>query len=120
MRTYEDDVIDTKGLYRYVTNPEGDEMHIEIIRGPFKGIIYRYGKVGFNPEDKEDEERLTLAYEYDIISLPEHLQKQEIEDEQFYFFENMLGDILVEILEHDLESKRDNDARENHTQTPIH
>lgn len=120
MRMYEDDVVDTKGLYRYVQNAEGDEMHIEIIRGDFKGVIYRYGKVGFDPEDKEGEERLTLQFEYDIISLPEHLADNEIEDEQFYFFENMLGDILVEILERDLEEKSNNGNRKDDTQTSIH
>jgi hypothetical protein len=125
MRKYEDGVVDVKGMYEFVHAPDGDEMHIQLPKkaGIWEGTEYRYGKVGFNPDEGDDEkdedERLTLAFEYDIITVPRPLQGQDIEDEVFYAFENMLGDILVDILEKDLESKQKNENRNTNTETSV-
>lgn len=123
MRTYEDGVIDPTGMYEFVLAPEGDQMHVKITKGEYKDVIYRYGKVGFNPEEgnieSDEDERLTMAFNYDIISLPTHLHDADLEDKEFYTFENVLGDILVDILEHDLESKNKDAARISNIETPV-
>jgi hypothetical protein len=123
MRTYDDGAIDPKGMYEFVLAPEGDQMHIKIVEGEYKDVIYRYGKVGFNPDEgdinTDEDERLTMVFDYDIISLPMNLQDVDLEDEQFYNFENVLGDILIDIIEHDLESKNKDAARNSNTETPI-
>ncbi len=123
MRTYDDGAIDPKGMYEFVLAPEGDQMHIKIVEGEYKDVIYRYGKVGFNPDEgdinTDEDERLTMVFDYDIISLPMNLQDVDLKDEQFYNFENVLGDILIDIIEHDLESKNKDAARNSNTETPI-
>jgi len=123
MRTYDDGVIDPNGMYEFVLAPEGDQMHVKIIKGDFKDVIYRYGKVAFDPDKgditNDDDERLTMAFDYDIISLPGSLQDVDLKDEEFYNFENVLGDILVDIIQHDLESKNKDAARNSNTETPI-
>jgi len=123
MRTYDDGAIDPKGMYEFVLAPEGDQMHVKIVEGEYKDVIYRYGKVGFNPDEgdinTDEDERLTMVFDYDIISLPMNLQDADLGDEQFYNFENVLGDILIDIIEHDLESKNKDAARNSNTETPI-
>lgn len=118
MRMYEDNVVDVKGMYDFVLSPEGDAMHIKIIKGDFEGIEYRYGKVGFDPSQGDADERLTMAFEYDIITLPSNLDG-DLPDEQFFAFENLLGDILVDVLEKDLEIKEKNENRNPNTETPV-
>jgi hypothetical protein len=123
MRTYEDG-IDVSGMYEYVPSAEGDEMHIRIAKGDWKDVVYRYGKVGFKPDEGDDnsdaDERLTLAFEYDIITLPQHLENKEVDDEDYYAFENLVGDILVDLIEHDLESKnKDDETRTTDIKTPV-
>lgn len=121
MRKYEDGVYDTKGLYDFVYGPEGDEMHIRILEGDWADVVFRFGKVGFTEDEEGDENSpLTLAFDYDIISLPSHLNEAKVDDEDYYEFENMLGDILVDIMENELEHKSQHEHGKSNTEASIH
>lgn len=122
MRKYDDGVYDTEGLYDFVYGPEGDEMHIRILQGDWADVVFRYGKVGFTEaeEGADPDAPLTLAFDYDIITLPPHLDEAEVEDEEYYEFENMLGDILVDIMENELEHKSKNEHGTTDTKASIH
>lgn len=124
MRKYDDGVVDTEGLYDFVYGPEGDEMHIRIIKGDWTDVVFRFGKVGFTEEEGEDADEnapLTLAFDYDIIELPSHLDNIDaVDDEKYYEFENMLGDILVDIFEKELEIKNPNEHGTTNTKASIH
>lgn len=125
MRKYDDGVIETEGLYDFVYGPEGDEMHIRIIKGDWTDVVFRFGKVGFTEEEGEEQDEnspLTLAFDYDIIDLPSHLDKidETVDDEKYYEFENMLGDILVDIFEKELEMKKPDEHGTTNTKASIH
>ena len=125
MRKYDDGVIETEGLYDFVYGPEGDEMHIRIIKGDWTDVVFRFGKVGFTEEEGEEQDEnspLTLAFDYDIIDLPSHLDKidETVDDEKYYEFENMLGDILVDIFEKELEIKNPDEHGTTNTKASIH
>ena len=67
-----------------------------MMTGPFKGVIYKYGKFQVAPPDAEDES--TAKYEYDIIMVPPELEGVEHTDEEGEEFEFMIGEILIKLL----------------------
>ena len=89
-----------ESYYRLVPHPENPEdvsqQCIEMMTGPFKGVIYKYGKFQVAPPDTEDES--TAKYEYDIIMVPPELEGVEHTDEEGEEFEFMIGEILIKLL----------------------
>ena len=86
--------------YRMVLHPKHPEdvtqQCIEMMTGPFKCVVYKYGKFQVSPPDTEDES--TAKYEYDIIMVPPELEGVEHTDEEGEEFEFMIGEILVKML----------------------
>lgn len=81
--------------YAYVQRDGDDFTCIKLLEGKYKGIIYKYGKVGFAKEEKPDG-TLPMTFDYDIIFNPHetNIDKQE--------FIDYIGDILIEQLERQL------------------
>lgn len=81
--------------YIYPKN-DGTAVHIKLLEGPYKGTIFKYGKVKF----KEENEQMYLLFGYDVIestvSKPRKLEKNET-------FKNYIGDLLVEIMSANME-----------------
>src|SRR5210317_1938934 len=84
----------TKKNSRYVfVQRDGDDFScIKLLQGKYKGIIYKYGKVGFAKEENPDG-TLPMKFDYDIIFNPHetNIDKQD--------FIDYIGDILTEIME---------------------
>jgi len=84
----------TKKNSRYVfVQRDGDDFScIKLLQGKYKGIIYKYGKVGFAKEENPDG-TLPMKFDYDIIFNPHetNIDKQD--------FIDYIGDILIEIME---------------------
>ena len=81
-------------MYRVVENPnQKDEEHyaIEIIKGEFKDTVYQYGRVQF-VEGKPE-----LNFERTIRRVPEGMDLSDLEKDSE--LNNLMGDILVEMLE---------------------
>ena len=78
--------------YAFVQKQGEDFTCIKILEGKFKGIIYKYGKVGF-AKDENPDGTLPMKFDYDIIFNPHetNIDKQE--------FIDYIGDILIEQLE---------------------
>ena len=78
--------------YVFVQKDGEDYTCIKLIEGKYKGIIYKYGKVGFAPKENPDG-TMPMKFDYDIIFNPheENIDKQE--------FIDYIGDILIELLE---------------------
>lgn len=77
-----------KKFYTFVESPRLDKTAIKIIKGPFSGIIYTYGRCGF----KEIETgKLTARFEYTIIECP-------YETYNARKFEKLAGDILIDLV----------------------
>ena len=83
--------------YAFVQKQGEDFTCIKILDGKFKGIIYKYGKVGF-AKDENPDGTLPMKFDYDIIFNPHetNIDKQE--------FIDYIGDILIEVLEKQIEN----------------
>jgi hypothetical protein len=92
------------GKYDFVEAPEKDEFWIKLQNCKYEGLVYRYGRMQL-AEKENDDGTLPMRFEYDIISVPEELEDMEFPEEEKVDFENLLGDILVHIL--------DNEFKEN-------
>ena len=84
--------------YRFVSR-EGDKWaSILIDSGKYNGIIYQYGKVSV-PEEENEDGNMPLSFKYNILDYNGHT-KESLEESPD--FANVLGDILVEILDEQL------------------
>ena len=81
--------------YVYVQRDGDDFTCIKLLEGKYKGIIYKYGKVGFAKEEKPDG-TLPMKFDYDIIFNP---HETDIDKQEFIDY---IGDILIEQLERQL------------------
>ena len=68
-----------------------DSVHIRLLEGPYKGTIYKYGKVKF--EEKNDFMHLLFAY-YVLESTVDKPRKLEKDED----FKNYIGNLLVNIM----------------------
>ena len=78
--------------YAYVQRDDDDFTCIKLLEGKYKGIIYKYGKVGFAKEEKPDG-TLPMKFDYDIIFNP---HETDIDKQEFIDY---IVDILIEQLE---------------------
>jgi hypothetical protein len=81
--------------YLFVQKEGVDHTYIKLVEEKYLNIIYKYGKVQFAKEPKEDG-TLPMRFEYEIIKNPNAIEFNEQE------FINYIGDILVELLEKQL------------------
>ena len=78
--------------YAFVQREGDDFTCIKLLQGKYKGIIYKYGKVGFAKEEKSDG-TLPMKFDYDILQNPNQI---DIDKNEFIDY---IGDILLEVLE---------------------
>ena len=79
--------------YAFVQKEGDDFTCIKLLQGKYKGIIYKYGKVGFAKEEKSDG-TLPMKFDYDIVFNPH--EETSIDKQEFIDY---IGDILVELLD---------------------
>ena len=97
-------------IYRVVENPHEQDAAIEIIDGEFKGLVYQYGKVGF------EEGKPNINFERTIRRIPE--SGEELDN----LLNNgdlnkVMGDILVEIMQEQMKKEEENDNTISDTDT---
>lgn len=73
---------------------DGDDFScVKIIEdGQYKDIIYRYGKVAFAKEEKQDG-TLPMKFDYTVLKNPNNLK---LDNQAFIDY---IGDILIELLD---------------------
>ena len=76
--------------YIYPKN-EKDVTHIKLLDGPYKGTVFKYGKVSI----KEINGQGHLIFSYDVLESPVSKPKKLNRSEQF---KQVAGDLLVEIM----------------------
>ena len=86
-----------KDRYTYVSRKEDNWASICLTGGRYSGIIYQYGKVSVATEEKA-EGNLTLRFDYNIVD-DYGISEEELHDD----FRDLLGDILVDIMDDQLE-----------------
>ena len=63
----------------------------------YEDVIYKYGKV--NVQESEDKSEASLQFDYDVLVSPKVLKEELYDDMDF---KNLIGDILIYILEEQL------------------
>ena len=85
-----------KNHYKYVDHDYSSEFAaIKLTKGPFKGIVYHYGKVQFNEHDTKDQ--ADVNFHYNIIENPTKHTESALEKNQKFI--RTLGDVLIHILD---------------------
>jgi hypothetical protein len=88
--------------YVFVEKPGEDFTGLKLISGPFASIVYKYGNVGFRPEDeKTPDGALPMVFDYTIIE--NHIEADTDSQE----FINHIGDILVILLEEQMKERQE-------------
>ena len=78
-------------MFEYYDPPDKLVTFIRVVKGEFKGILYAYGEVSFQP----DEEPPVLKFHYDIVENPHNTNFKCDE------FTRLAGDILSYLLRND-------------------
>jgi|TARA_R110000823_G_scaffold120326_1_gene245016 hypothetical protein len=87
--------------YVFVEKPGEDFTGIKLINGPFASIVYKYGNVGFRPEnEKTPEGALPMVFDYTII---ENKIEADTDSQEFV---NHIGDILVILLDEKMKERK--------------
>ncbi len=94
-----------KESYVYVESKKQDQTCIGIKGGKFAGVVYKYGDVSLGEETKDGS--MPFKFKFDIID-NNAVPKDDFKDD----FMNLIGDILVDIIE---EQYAEPDNRENNT-----
>lgn len=97
-------------IYRVVENPHEQDAAIEIIDGEFKGLVYQYGKVGF------EEGKPNINFERTIRRLPDSGEELDnlLNNNDL---NKVMGDILVEIMQEQMKKEEENDNTISDTDT---
>lgn len=99
--------------YTYVHHPFSEEKQaIKINNGDYAGIVFHYNQVSFYEQDDVPH----IKFDYDILSKHEDPNTEE--------FTNLLGDIVVDIMEREFKRSKDgvfvdeSDYRKDDTKEP--
>ena len=78
--------------YAFVQREGDDFSCIKLLQPPYKGVIFKYGKVGFSENENADGTR-SMKFDYDILFNPHEM---DLDNKEFIDY---IGDILIEQLE---------------------
>jgi hypothetical protein len=90
----------------------GDTVPIELLIGPYKGVIYRYVKIAIK---EQDDGKATLQFIYDLLEMGNHTETSLRADKKFT---DCVGLILNQLILEALEIKED-DIREDDFAKPV-
>lgn len=85
--------------YVFVEKPGEDFTGLKLISGPYGGIVYKYGNVGFRPESEAVDGKLPMVFDYTVI---ENKISADTDSQEFI---NHIGDILVILLDEKMKEK---------------
>ena len=93
-------------------DPNDQGLCVQITQGPFNHVVIKYNN--FKMIDKENSDgSLDCNYSYDIVLAPADIGEREISDLEGEKFEKLLGEIILEILQ---EQINENETRDNNTE----
>jgi len=101
---------DLKSKYELIKYDDNDQYAFKLTEGKFKDVIYKYNRFGIvEPEEGEDE--LKYRFEYDILEIPEEIREKKYTDEEGKEFEELIGDILIQVVEENIEYEEEDDGK---------
>ena len=89
----------------FVEKPGEDFTALKLISGPYAGIVYKYGNVGFRPESEAVDGQLPMVFDYTVI---ENKVNADTDSQEFV---DHIGDILVVLLDEELKDKKKKDGK---------
>ena len=92
-----------RNVFRVVENPNEKDAGIEIISGEWEGLVYQYGDVQFVDGKPH------LNFQRTIRRLPEGADMDDLLNNKE--LENLMGDILVELIEEQIERDKEIEQR---------
>ena len=92
-----------RNVFRVVENPNEKDAGIEIISGEWEGLVYQYGDVQFVDCKPH------LNFQRTIRRLPEGADMDDLLNNKE--LENLMGDILVELIEEQIERDKEIEQR---------
>ena len=96
------------GVYLVVENLSSEDAGIELTGGEWDGLVYQYGKVGFETG------KPNINFERTIRRVPHNVTKSEEELEKLLNnteLNTLMGDILVEVMQEQIRKEQDNEQR---------
>ena len=85
--------------YVFVEKPGEDFTALKLMSGPYASIVYKYGNVGFRPEEEAVDGQLPMVFDYTVI---ENKISADTDSQEFI---DHIGDILVVLLDEQLKEK---------------
>jgi hypothetical protein len=87
--------------YDYVPDENDSTLEcIKIMEGKYEGLVYQYGTVSFNENEKNDD--ASMQFNYRTI--------KDVEDKDPDEIQQILGDILVDILNEHVDETNDDSS----------
>ncbi len=81
--------------YAFVQREGDDFSCIKLLQPPYKGVIFKYGKVGFGESENPDGTK-SMKFDYDILFNPHEM---DLDNKEFIDY---IGDMLVGFLDEKL------------------
>ena len=107
--------------YQKVPHPynvdDPDDACIEILKGPFRGVIVKYGPFKVSRPDENGD--VDSTYEYDVVYVPDTMFENKFTDEQGKEFEYLLGQILIKLCVDETTDERVNEKEELRTSDTV-
>ena len=95
----------------------GDTVPIEILTGPYKGVVYRYVRVGVS--EKENGEAV-LRFQYELLELGDHTETSIRNDNRFTeHIGIILNHFILELAENEV-ADRENDPEKSYEERGVH
>lgn len=97
--------LDLPRCFEFVSNDkEGEDkwtaLKLNSIALEYENIIFKYGKVEFGEEQEDGS--LPLTFHYDVLYSPKYSEEELYDNLDF---KNLLGDILMHLIEKQVEDK---------------
>ena len=96
-------------------DPNDDGLCVQIMQGPFSHVVIKYDNFKMLNEENFDGS-LDCNYSYDIVLAPADIGEREISDLEGEKFERLLGEIILELLQ---EQINNNETRDNNTEESV-
>ncbi len=84
------------------THQDGSLITLEIIDGPCLGVIFRYGKIAFIPDETDKEVPFKLYWEREILYIPPDVEYNYKKED----IEKILFTYLLDILDQQIKEKQ--------------
>ena len=96
-------------MYRIVENPFEKDAAIEITEGEYKGLVFQFGKVQFKEGEPHINFQRTIRRLPDIVEVKSDEEIDKLLNNKE--LENLMGDILVELIEEQIERDKEIEQR---------